>query len=157
MNLPDALAKKRDELAEKYISMSAPAMTRFNMSNDFKNGFDACFETLCSMSMEFDREAVKTWLAEEWDKSSDGSYPGRIAIANWQFDQLKTELAAREREVEHYLKLWQDNSAQLNRALAAAQAEIAEKDKVIQEMLGLAECECPAWDRARAELKARLK
>lgn len=36
-----SIEEQREELAEKYVSLSAPEMTRLQMSWDFKNGFDA--------------------------------------------------------------------------------------------------------------------
>jgi len=35
-----SIEEQREELAEKYVSLSAPEMTRLQMSWDFKNGFD---------------------------------------------------------------------------------------------------------------------
>ena len=36
-----SIEEKRDALADKYVSLSGPAITRFMMSWDFKNGFDS--------------------------------------------------------------------------------------------------------------------
>lgn len=36
-----SIEEQREELAKKYVSLSAPEMTRLQMLWDFKNGFDA--------------------------------------------------------------------------------------------------------------------
>lgn len=81
------LQKKRDELAERYVSLSEPELTRIHMKNDYKNGFDAAIEVLAKQSVEFD--AVKAIVKME---ASEGpaDFERELSLLNllkWQHQQ----------------------------------------------------------------------
>ena len=81
------LNKIRDELSERYASLSEPELTRIHMKNDYKNGFDAAIEVLAKQSVEFD--AVKAIVKME---ASEGpaDFERELSLLNllkWQHQQ----------------------------------------------------------------------
>ena len=93
MNFPKKLEEQRDELAERYSSMSYPALTRMRMSQDFHSGFNSACNLLLpeiekfrealfrltvrasihdiKPSADIVRQALKSWQAFLGEKSED--------------------------------------------------------------------------------------
>ncbi len=176
--LPHHLEKKRDELADSemekqfYENQSGfleKPYKNYRWHNGFTAGFNACFETLCNLAPEFDRQATMkddNPLVRSMGKQYQFGFTDG---ARWQFEKDRASLAAKDAELKACIKT-HDLNIQLMREfqklMKQAESEITSRDEKLaaaQELIAHTARRLSVMHNQDeiaeiiAELKARLK